>query len=254
MKDLSTLTYDEIRALPEVEAARSAIESMDIKGYNVYFIDFKGYRGYSYLVYKNNHVIIDDYANLRAHILKEKGLEGLRRYYIDSINNKLFTEEELAAPLKSYDEYRAKSDFLNNYYAKEVDYISIFFIGTDEEREKHRKMTEGMLYDKVFFCYMDKKYASFIEHHVELSENLDKLREALKDDFEYQKSAFIYEMYNHEYQITFSDENVLTAFGLPFRGHYNSLTECFDKLKFTQVQRDAYMAARKEVLSNKEVA
>ena len=64
--DKTKLTYDEIRALSQADAASIAIETMEVKGYDVYFIDFGELRGYSYLVFKNNHQITDDFGNLEC--------------------------------------------------------------------------------------------------------------------------------------------------------------------------------------------
>ena len=246
--DKTKLNYDEIRALSQTEAASIAIESMDIKGYSVYFIDFGPLRGYSYLVYKNEHQITDDFGNLHAFILKEQGLAGLRKYYIDTLNTKLFTDEDIAEPLKSYDDYNQKSYFLHNYYAKQEDYISMFFIGSDEEREERHNKTQDMIFNQVGFCYMDKSLSSFVEHHVELMNTLNAQRKNVNDNYDYQKSAFLYEMYNHEYGINWQgDWDVLSVFGtVSYEDTQTDLNKCFDSLKFTATQKRAYMDARAE--------
>ena len=243
--DKNKLTYDEIRALSQTDAAKIAIESMDVKGFDVYFIDFGSLRGYSYLVYKNGHQITDDFGNLHAYILKEKGLSGLRRYYIDTLNTKLFTEEEISEPLKSYDDYNQKSYFLHNYYAKQEDYISMFFIGSDEEWATRKQQTEDMIFNKVGFCYMDKSLKAFVVHHMQLMDKLNAQKENVKDNYEYQKSAFLYEMYNHEYAINHqADWDVLSMFGtVSYEDTMSDLNKCFDDLGFTEIQRKAYRDA-----------
>lgn len=244
-----TLNYDEIRALSETDAARIAMETMEIKDFNVYFIDFGPLRGYSYIVFKNEHQIIDDFANLHSHILKEKGLAGLRKYYIEAISNKLFTEEEIAEPLKSYDDYRQKSYFLHNYYAKQENYVSMFRIFRNDEDEKaFDEEVKDMIFNRVGFCYMDKSLKSFVDKHVELMDKLNVQKENVADNYEYQKSAFLFEMFNHEYGINGQrDWDVLSCFGNVIHlSIYDDLDKYFDTLKFTETQRKAYMDARTE--------
>lgn len=252
--DKTKLTYDEIRALSQADAASIAIETMDVKGYDVYFIDFGKLRGYSYLVFKNDHQITDDFGNLHDYTLKEKGLAGLRQWYIDTLNTKLFTEEEITEPLKSYDDYQQKSYFLHNYYAKQEDYISMFFIGSDEEREERKATTDTMLFNRVGFCYMDKSLEAFIDKHCSLMEALNKQKESVADNYEYQKSAFLYEMYNHEYGINWqADWDVLSVFGtVSYEDTQSDINKCFDALKFTDTQRRAYMDARAEYFKRQQ--
>ena len=254
--DKKFLTYDEIRALSQEEAASIAIESMDIKGYDVYFINFGELRGYGYLVYKNGHQITDDTGVIHAHLLKEEGLAGLRRYYINALNAKLFTDDEIAEPLKSYEDYRQKSYFLHNYYAKQEDNISMFFIGSDKEREERKAKTDGMIFNSVGFCYMDKSLAAFVDKHVALLKKLIVQKANTTDNYEYQKSAFLYEMYNHEYAINLqADWDVLSVFGtVSYEDSQSDINKCFDALGFTKTQRMAYMDARAEYYKNQEVA
>ena len=246
--DKTKLSYDEIRALSQADAASIAIETMDVKGYDVYFIDFGPLRGYSYLVFKNDHQITDDFGHLHNYILKEKGLAGLRQWYIDTLNTKLFTEEEIAEPLKSYDDYQQKSYFLHNYYAKQHDYMSMFFIGSDEEREERKERAGEMIFNRVGFCYMDKSLKSFVDKHVALMDKLNAQKENVADNYDYQKSAFLYEMYNHEYAINLqADWDVLSVFGtVSYEDSQSDINKCFDALGFTKTQRIAYMDARAE--------
>jgi hypothetical protein len=246
--DKNNLTYDEIRALFQADAASIAIESMDVKGYDVYFIDFGPLRGYSYLVFKNDHQITDDFGHLHSYILKERGLAGLRQWYIDTLNTKLFTEEEIAEPLKSYDDYQQKSYFLHNYYAKQHDYMSMFFIGSDEKREERKEKAKEMIFNRVGFCYMDKSLKAFVEKHVALMDKLNAQKDNVADNYEYQKSAFLYEMYNHEYGINLqADWDVLSVFGtVSYEDSQSDINKCFDTLGFTKTQRIAYMDARAE--------
>lgn len=71
------------------------------------------------------------------------------------------------------------------------------------------------------------------------------------DNFEYWKSAFKYEMANHEYAINWqADWDTLSAFGnIQYHGHdENEVEQYFDELHFTETQRKAYWAARREYM------
>ena len=245
---MGNYTITDIENMTENEAKEMAEETAVIKGFNIYFINFPGYFGYSYLVFKNGHHIhyANDYELHHKSIACEKGIEGLRMYYLGLLYTKLYEDDEFVKPLSSYDEYEAKRYFLQNYYAMQVDRVSMFHIFKNEEEEKeHERLIEGMILDPVGYCYVNDK--DFVKHHVELFEALKKAKADTVNNYEYQKNAFIHELYNHEYQVTADDEAVLTAFGLSFRKSYRTLGECFDALKFTPVQRQAYLDARKEV-------
>ncbi len=240
------LSYDEIAALAEQQAKEFSEETKEIKGYNVYFIDFGRSRGgLGYLVYKNGHQIIDDFANIHPSI---EGEEELMAYYCEAIKNKLYTEDEIRGPIKSYTDYDLKKNYLHNYYAKSVDNISMFCIG-----ENKGKISNTIL-DPVGFCYVEKTEEEFVKRHISLLHDLEEEKEKLKDNYEYQKSAFLYEMLNHEYPINYQgDYDTLSAFGrVSYEDTMQNLYVCFDKLGFTETQKRAYMDARKEAL--REVA
>lgn len=93
------------------------------------------------------------------------------------------------------------------------------------------------------------KDKEFVKHHLELYKALEKAKDRMCNDFEYNKSAFLYEMYNHEYGINWqADYDVLSCFGdIHFReADGDDLPAYFDELQFTDTQRNAYMAARQK--------
>ena len=237
------LSYETIENLTEPQAQEMALDTAEVKGYTVYFIDGGEYRGFSSLVYKDGHHIhyVDDFSNLHPSI---KSADDLKAKYIEVLNNKLFTEDEITEPLKSYDDYTKKSHFLHNYYHMSRDYISKFFIVTPESEKEFRKKTATMKYNPVGFCYMDDQ--DFINHHVELMIKLEALKQDVKNNYDYQKSAFKYEMFNHEYVINWqADYDVLSVFGTV--DYNDSLNDMMDSLNFTEVQKKAYLDARSEV-------
>lgn len=237
----------DIEALTEEQAKELSEESMVIKEHNVYFIDFPGYFGYSACVYINGHHI--HYANDYALHHPKKTKEELKQWYIGTLNNKLFTEGELTAPITSYDDYTRKNYFLTNYYPMREDYISAFRINsTDEEEKAFEKSVENMYYNPVSFSYFKDK--EFVQHCIKLHVALQEAKNNTLDNYDYWKSAFVSEMCNHEYAINWQgDYDVLSVFGNPewrFEEGKNTLDAWFKDCEFNDLQRRAYMDARNE--------
>ena len=238
----------DIENITEKEAQEMAIETMEIKGHKIYFIDFEGYFGFSYVVFKNGHHIY--HANDYELHHKGKTRMELKILYINKINNILFTEEELAEPLTDYDEYNNKKHFLHNYYGMRTDYVSIFGKVTDETQAEFDRKTKTMTYNPVAFAYMPD--AEFVKHHIELLNTLEKAKDDISNNYEYLKNAYLYEMHNHEYGINWqADYDTLSCFG-NIEYHDTDLNAYFEELNFTDLQKRAYLDARKQYFKETE--
>jgi len=244
-------TIEEIEALTEDQAQEMALEKLTIKEHNVYLVDFGGYFGYSALVFAENHHI--HFANDYELHHPGKSKEELRAWYIEELSNVLFTEQEIAEPVRSHKEYEAKYRYLRDKYSQRRDYVSAFYIETGkskEEIEARKQKIENMIYDPVSYCYMEPSEKDFIVHHIKLVSTLIAEKEKTLDNFDYWKDAFIYEMYNHEYGINWdADFDTLSAFGnlRPTKAK-DELGNYFKQLGFTAKQKKAYLAARTEYL------
>lgn len=207
-----------IEKLTYEEAKNNALESMNIKDHDCFLIDFGGYFGYSILVFKNRRHIYhaNDYELHHHWLVKEKGRDALREYYINEMNEKLFTDTEMMEEPTSYDEYEKKSYFLRKYYIMRYDHESIFFIGTDAEREERKKRIERNYpyYNPVSFCYVaepeiiniQKKYLEILKNAYKcLQNNLEVFREMVRK-----------ELANYEACITCDYTDALDALGLTF--------------------------------------
>ena len=130
-----------------------AIESVTVKGHQVYFVDFGSYFGYSALVFADGHHIkyADDYELHHT----GKSRDELREFYLDSLSKKLFTPEEVKT-VSDYQDKKAKEYYIRNYYGLHRDHISMFFCGPDKEREKLRKKTENMIFSPVLRSMIKK--------------------------------------------------------------------------------------------------
>ena len=258
MKEKMNITN--IEALTEERAAELCTEKMVIKGFNVYFVNLGESFGHSYLVFKNGHHInyANDYELHHHYMMEREGLDALKNYYVEQLNNKLYTEDEIGQPLKSYDEYEMKSRFLHSYYAMQEDYVSMFRIFRNEDDEKaFDEEVKDLIFNPVGFCYMDKKLKGFVDHHVELLKRLNEARDNVADNYEYQKTAFLYEMANHEYAINHQGNwDVLSCFGhidYDYASDDQDIEKYFEQLKFTETQKRAYYDARTEY-SKREAA
>ena len=149
--------------------------------------------------------------------------------------------------MSDYQDKQAKEYYIRNYYGLRQDHISMFFCGSDSEREKLRKKTETMIFSPVFCAYYNKKDADFVKRGEELLATLEKA-EPKKDNAEYWESAFLREMFNHEYGINWqADFDVCSCFGnCSSVKNIDDLNALFDACNFSDVQRAAYMAARHE--------
>lgn len=244
-------TIDDIKAMTEADAVDLALEKLDIKGHAVYLVDFGGYFGYSFLVFKNGHHI--HYAN--DYQLHHPGLKpgtGLRSLYIQKMNDILFTDEEIVSPLNDYREYDRRSRYLRDFYGQSSDRLSIFGDFSTEAKVKayEEKKKEYPYYSNITFgWYADQE---FVKHLDELFNKLEAVKAATRDDFDYWKGAFKYEMGNHEYHINWqADYDTLLAFGnIRYHGNEeNEVEQYFNELQFTDTQRQAYRDARLEYLN-----
>ena len=242
-----------IEVMTEVDAAALALEVLTIKGHTIYLVDFGGYFGYSCLVFLNGYHIYhaNDYAlHHNGYMMEEKTPGQLRELYLEKMNNIHFTPEEITAPLANYDEYSRREYYLRNYYGMQLDYISMFqILRTEQEEQEYKEKTEKMIFDPISFAYYND--SGFVEKHMELFRELEAIKNSMSDNFDYWKSAFEHEMNNCEYAISWqADYDTLSAFGA-IKYHDDDETELeqyFDELHFTDIQRRAYFAARRDYL------
>ena len=241
MKDY---TIHDIEALTEKQAAEMATETETIKDHQIYFVDFGGYFGYSALVFADGHHIrhANDYELHHA----GKSRDELREFYLDSLSKKLFTADEMEI-VRDYQDKQAKEYYIRNYYGMRRDHISMFFCGPDSEREKLRKKTESMIFSPVFMAYYDKKDGSFVKRGEELLAMVEKA-EPDANSAEYWKSAFLSEKFKHEYGINWqADFDVCSCFGnCSAVSDIYDVDQLFDACNFSNTQRAAYIAARRE--------
>ena len=245
-KGITDWTIKEIESLNENDALAICESRETIKGHEIYFVDFGGYFGFSALVFRNGGYL--HYCNDYELHHKGHSHEWLVTWYRDTLNNKLFTDSELEKPSADYQEEQNKEYYIRNYYIMQVPYISAFRICTTEKDEKQfKKETAGMIYNPLSFCYVKPEYKDFIQKQAALYKAMQDAKKNNVNDFEFQKNAFLREMFNHEYGINWqADFDTLSAFGRITWNRDENINDWFAELKFTDIQKRAYFAARKE--------
>jgi len=191
----SEWNIDLIQDITETEAQTMAEKHEVIKGHDVYFIDFKGYFGYSYVVFLRGHHI--RYAGDYELHHKGKTREELDKWYKRCLNGKLYTERQLGNKLRNYGDYQNRMHYLHNYYGDLENHVSIFGDGSNAEYvAEYKRVTENLVYNPVTFAYYEN--ADFVEKCIKLEKAIEAAKDAMNDDFEYWKKAFRYEFGNYE--------------------------------------------------------
>lgn len=235
------MTSKQIEKMSEKAVAEMAEEALNVKGFNVYLVDLEGRFGYSAIVFGNGRQIIyaNDYQLHHSH----KSKKELKTWYIETMTNKLFTENEIIGPLKDYDEYRRKYEFLQGKYSMLEDYQSVWRLNGDGEIDKN----VYKYFDALTMGYYKNK--EFVKKHLGLLHKLEEQRGIMEKDPAYMQKAFLTEMYNHEYMINLqADYDVLSCFGnIEYKGNENDeLDSYFEQLDFDGETKLAYLRARKE--------
>lgn len=236
------MNIKEIESLSENDVQTMEHAKYLIKGYSVYLVDLGEYFGYSALVFYNNHQI--KYANDYQLHHPAKSVEELKDFYLKNLESHLFTEDEICEPLKDYNDYRNKRDFLINLYALQTDYISYYaYCKTEEERQSILKQIKNMYRNEVGKCWMSDK--DFIDKHHSLWRTLSERNKTAMENYDYCKSAFLYEMFNHEYGINWqADWDVLNCFTRVEYKDSDSTAKYLERTNFSDIQKKAYFDAK----------
>ena len=238
------MTIDEIEALDEKTVKAMALEAIEVKGHTVYFADLGEYFGYSALVFADGRHIY--HANDYALHHKGKTREELRKWYIETMNGKLFTEEELRTPSDDYAERWNKEHYIHNYYPMKREHQTIFCSEKDAA-EWYKRDKESAVFSPIAFAYFKPQDAAFAAHLKGLYKAFVACNDPLRD-YEHAKSAFKYEMHNHEYPINWQgDWDVINCFTkVEYKGDGTELdqTGWMDEIK--RAYRDAAAEVRKE--------
>lgn len=233
---MTNWNIDNIQNITYEEAQKNALETIKIKDHDCFIVDFDGAFGYSVLVFRNGKHIYyaNDYELHHVYTVEHEGKEVLRQYYIDTMNNKLFTDAELLQGVTSYDEYKCKDYFLRNYWIMQFDRLSIFGIGEKDQKEFDEAKPNFPFYNPVSFCYVAD--AGIVEKSKMFSEHLEKAYAELKTDDEAFRDMVSRELANHEACITCDYTEALGALGMVFE----ELTEAKQSIVKQELNRQIH--------------
>lgn len=192
---IDTWNIDDIHSITETEAQIMAESHEVIKGHDIYFIDFGGYFKYSCIVFLHGHNLryAGDYELHHSNRTREE----LHKWYVNALEHKLFTEEQLKGQLTDYDEYTARRDYLHNYFGDSENHVSVFGDGTNKDYvAEFKRVTATLVCNPVTFAYYES--AAFVEKCKQLEQDIEAAKEVMTGDIEYWKKAFYYEFANHE--------------------------------------------------------
>lgn len=206
--NIESLTYEEAKAL--------AVETMRIKDHDCIFAELGESFGYSVLVFKDGMYIYyaNDYELHHNWLVKEKGKEALRDFYIKEMQNKLYTDEELLQDIKSYDEYDKKQHFLKNYWIMKYDYLSAFAIGRENQEKVEKGKKSYPFFNPISFCYVKDK--NIIEIQTKYLKHIEREFKKLKSSNDTFREMIRYELANHEACITCDYTEALNALGMEY--------------------------------------
>ena len=210
------MNITKIEKLSYAEAQQMAVEEMEIKGHKCLFAELDDRFGYSVLVFKDGKHIYyaNDYQLHHEYMVRESGKEALREWYIETLNNKLFTDEELLGNVSSYNEYSRKDYFLRNYWIMRYDYVSVFAISEEDRKLVEKGKKTHPYFNPVSFCYVKTK--EIVELAFKYSAHLEAEYEKLKSNTDAFRKMVAYELANHEACITGSATATLESLGLKY--------------------------------------
>lgn len=246
MTDVKTWNITEIEEMTEKEAQEMASDKMNYKGYNVYFIDFGGYFGFSRVVFKNGKHI--HYTNDYQLHHKDKTIEELKKMYINGMKYKLFEYDDMKT-ISGYEDYEAKNHWIRNYFPMEFEHYSMFVIGGSEKDKQLQELKQNkkLYLSTICFCYFEDIWQ--VEKAKQLLETLENAKEKA-NTLEYWIEAFKHELFNHEYLINYQGNwDVFSAFGnVTYKGDtLEGIAEITDYMKqlgmFDKMHLDAFKEA-----------
>lgn len=187
MKRIKIGSYDELENLSITELEKNYFKKAQYKNYTYYFVRTIGYYGICLIVVANDKVIYIDeelhYNNLTKNQLVTK--------LTAKATKELYTEHELMEDITDYMDYWHKLNYLNNYYQKQCESVSIYHDHTQAEKENWHYA------NFISFCYYkeEKDYNKLCElfDHIE-QQHHEKLNEE-----NYFRNAIAYELSNCEY-------------------------------------------------------
>ena len=253
MTDTNTIKISTLEKMTESEVRTLSLESVTVKGHTIHFVDAGGGFGYSMIVFFGENQI--KYANDYELHHPGRNREELRAWYLESANHQLYTDEEISGAVIDYHDYEAKRRYITELVPLRYDHLSMFHIfnNSAEDQEYEQAKQNYPFTCAIAFSYF--KESEPVELITKLYKILQEKRKESEQNYDYWFGAFYHELANHEYCINWEgDYDTLSTFGnIEYHGDEQNERELyFEELKFSEMQKKAYMDARRKYLKDAE--
>lgn len=236
-------THTEIDGMTASEIKKLAEETVNVKGYDVNFVNIDGSFGYSAVfTYGDMHIRFADDFQLHHPSMSR---DELRTWYIDRANDKLFTDDELLAPCTDHQEIERRKAYIRDYYSTRRPYVSMF----GDAPEWWDECKDKWIFSWAGCAYYAPEDKDFVERMEFLYNGIDKACDPLAD-YDSAFKAFKYEMYNHEYPINWQgDWDVINCFcKVDYKGDVSEI----DQTGWSDEIKKAYLDAARYVQKHGE--
>lgn len=208
MKTITINSYEELENIGvDILEKESKIKD-NFKNYKYYILETGGYYGVCLFVAYDNRII---YIDEQLHYNNTTTDQATQKMLI-KMSKKIFNFDEFDI-VEDYNDYNNKIDFLNNYYSKMYNSVSIY--KTDNATiYEHKIIKNGFLATRIAFRYFEKE--EDLDRLYELYDKTEKaIIECLKDKTK-REQAILYELENYECFYTWDTSRVLflTAYGI----------------------------------------
>lgn len=184
-------------------------EHIEVKGHNVCLVDLGGAWGYSALVTcEGRHIYHANDYQLHHYGRPDDELRGI---YIEELNNKLFTDDELAQEC-DYDGLKAREHYIANYYSMRRECQSYWCYDKKDIKQWYKDEIDTVVFSRLAYAFYHEYDKDHVERMNELWDALQRANDPLRD-YEHAFDAFKSEMFNHEYPINYQgDWDVIRLF------------------------------------------
>lgn len=164
-----------------------------------------------------------------------------------------YSSDDLKKPLVSYQDYMDRIEFLINDFLFDTPHVYAGYITQNQKAEVEEKLNSGdyPYFDKVSMSYVSSKEK--VEEHYDLWVANIKMFNEKRQDYDFMKGAFAYELENHEYAYNNYQGNYDTLSAIYGELTYNdddNVKDYFKEAKMSDIEVKAYVDAVNEYMEN----
>lgn len=174
------INVTDIKNLSQADVFDLAFEKFSCKGHDCYIADFGQDIGTSVIVFKNNHQLF--HANEYQFCHPNMDKTALISFYKKNCKKVLFSNTELLADVKGYDDYILKSNYIRNILSQAYDHLFGDAFSSNKKCDITHKLIESKFkyFSNVAFAFYSSPeyvdYASSIISHLDKCFDVNKYR------------------------------------------------------------------------------